>query len=118
MSVAEQSLPPPREAAPAGQQQEVEDQKSYRDSLPGAPKPICSRENYDEAIFDEFYDDMISQPTKNTEATEAPPALPQKSALRASRFLDGFGLKLPATEPLARTTPHDVYLSSEEDASS
>lgn len=49
------------------------------------------------------------------------PALPQKSTLRGSRILDNHGLKLGgAAEELAQgaTTPHDVYLSSEEDASS
>lgn len=66
---------------------------------------------FDEPIFDKF-DDMDSHA----------PELPKKSALRASRFLDNHGLKLggavEAAELAQATTPHDVYLSSEEDASS
>ncbi|KAI1772872.1 hypothetical protein F4818DRAFT_127279 [Hypoxylon cercidicola] len=48
------------------------------------------------------------------EVTIETPKLPEKSALRASRLLEG--LKINTTE--VTTDPHDVYLSSEEDASS
>ncbi|KAI0169687.1 hypothetical protein GGR52DRAFT_476837 [Hypoxylon sp. FL1284] len=48
------------------------------------------------------------------EVTIETPKLPEKSALRASRLLEG--LKLNTIE--ATADPHDVYLSSEEDASS
>ncbi|KAI4865050.1 hypothetical protein F4820DRAFT_421635 [Hypoxylon rubiginosum] len=48
------------------------------------------------------------------EVTIKTPKLPEKSALRASRLLEG--LKLNTIE--ATNDPHDVYLSSEEDASS
>ncbi|CAF3620041.1 unnamed protein product [Fusarium graminearum] len=47
------------------------------------------------------------------------PALPAKSALRASRCLDGLlAHKLNTQGRAAFSAPHDVYLSSEEDASS
>ncbi|KAL6924424.1 hypothetical protein ACHAPO_003647 [Fusarium lateritium] len=47
------------------------------------------------------------------------PALPAKSALRASRCLDGLLThKLTTQSQAAFSAPHDVYLSSEEDASS
>jgi hypothetical protein len=68
---------------------------------------------FDEPIFDKYYD---------VEDTQDVPNLPPKSALRASRMLDSHGLKLggvaEAAELVEATTPHDVYLSSEEDASS
>ncbi|KAG8159932.1 hypothetical protein KVR01_010569 [Diaporthe batatas] len=51
---------------------------------------------------------------------EQAPVLPQKSALRTSRLLDNLvGLKLTMPDPPSFTqTPHDEYMSSEEDASS
>jgi hypothetical protein len=66
---------------------------------------------FDEPIFEKF-DDIDSHV----------PELPPKSLLRASRFLDNHGLKLGSVVEPAElgqaTTPHDVYLSSEEEASS
>lgn len=53
---------------------------------------------------------------------QSPPTLPDKSALRASRFLQPISTKSvldneqPPLSPA--TAPHEVYLSSEEDASS
>ncbi|KAJ4306557.1 hypothetical protein N0V88_001361 [Collariella sp. IMI 366227] len=59
---------------------------------------------------------------KRVRSNDDAPALPQKSVLRASRLLDNHGLTLggavEAAELAQATTPHDVYLSSEEDASS
>ncbi|KAI6771881.1 hypothetical protein HG530_002839 [Fusarium avenaceum] len=46
------------------------------------------------------------------------PALPAKSALRASRCLDGLLTHKLAEDQAPFSTHHDVYLSSEEDASS
>ncbi|ROW08956.1 hypothetical protein VMCG_02846 [Cytospora schulzeri] len=49
------------------------------------------------------------------------PMLPQKSALRASRLLGnlvGLKLTMPTDPPAFRQTPHEEYLSSEEEASS
>ncbi|KAK4159389.1 hypothetical protein QBC43DRAFT_222212 [Cladorrhinum sp. PSN259] len=50
------------------------------------------------------------------------PELPQKSSLRSSKVLDNHGLKLGGAVEAASleqaSTPHDLYLSSEEDASS
>ncbi|KAI1406010.1 hypothetical protein F4819DRAFT_322026 [Hypoxylon fuscum] len=48
------------------------------------------------------------------EVTIETPKLPERSALRTSRLLES--LKIDTTDP--STDPHDVYLSSEEDASS
>lgn len=51
--------------------------------------------------------------------TTGPPSIPQKHNLRASRLLDAMQVgKLGAMLEPGMTTPHDVYLSSEEDASS
>lgn len=99
---------------------EMGDQKkSYRDSIPGNPKPICTRQSYDGAILDDMYSGgLISPTTAHVEQAEQPPALPQKSALRASRLLNSFHLKSPTQQTVTETTPHDVYMSSEEDASS
>ncbi|KAL2257226.1 hypothetical protein VTK26DRAFT_463 [Humicola hyalothermophila] len=84
-------------------------------------------EPFDEPIFDKF-EDMNGQDTMVPSAKLVPasadiPELPAKSALRRSRLLlDSHGLKLggavEAGELGQATTPHDVYLSSEEDASS
>lgn len=84
-------------------------------------------ETFDEPIFDKF-DEMDSQDTmapspKRVRTDDHVPALPPRSALRTSTMLDKQALKLggaiEATELGHQvTTPHDVYLSSEEDASS
>ncbi|KAI3398651.1 hypothetical protein diail_8836 [Diaporthe ilicicola] len=68
-------------------------------------------------------DDQVMMPTKPSQqggSEEQAPVLPQKSALRASRLLDNLvGLKLKMPDPPTFTqTPHDEYMSSEEDASS
>ncbi|KAK4156462.1 hypothetical protein C8A00DRAFT_12599 [Chaetomidium leptoderma] len=81
---------------------------------------------FDEPIFDQFYDmdnqDTVAPSPKRVRSTNNIPELPPKSALRASRMLDVHGLKLggavEAAELDQAATPHDVYLSSEEDASS
>ncbi|KAF4473092.1 hypothetical protein FALBO_40 [Fusarium albosuccineum] len=61
-------------------------------------------------------------PTPRKISAEGAPALPAKSSLRASRCLDGLLPHKLAPEgqaPFAtQSAPHDVYLSSEEDASS
>ncbi|UNI18903.1 hypothetical protein JDV02_005138 [Purpureocillium takamizusanense] len=63
-------------------------------------------------------DEMLSLP--HLEDGLAAPALPAKSALRASRLLSSLPQKAaPEERPmLPHAAPHQVYLSSEEDASS
>ncbi|KAK3325358.1 hypothetical protein B0H66DRAFT_529402 [Apodospora peruviana] len=81
---------------------------------------------YDHSSLDNFYEmddtDAVAPSPKRVRAEETAPALPQKSALRpASRLLDNHGLKLGGSIETAtpcQATPLDVYLSSEEDASS
>ncbi|POR39581.1 Uncharacterized protein TPAR_00226 [Tolypocladium paradoxum] len=68
-------------------------------------------------------DDMLSLPHINSSSSDiaAPaPALPAKSALRASRLLASLQQKASSEERpiLPHAAPHQVYLSSEEDASS
>ncbi|GAB1314367.1 Shugoshin C-terminal domain-containing protein [Madurella fahalii] len=105
MSLADQPLP----AREAGHPIDMTDART----LKGGPNMALSSQPaaFDEPIFDKFYD-----------MDNHAPELPKKSALRASRFLDNHGLKLggavEAAELGQATTPHDVYLSSEEDASS
>lgn len=74
------------------------------------------------AIYNHFYDaDTMAPNPKRARPNDDAPALPQRSALRASRLLDNLGLKLGGSletvEP-GQATPLDMYLSSEEDASS
>lgn len=83
-----------------------------------------SGEVYDETLLDNFYPPKERtvtphEPQKNLPEMDTP-VLPEKSALRASRMFDmdsKFQGSIQSTE-LLQTTPHEVYLSSEEDASS
>lgn len=94
---------------------------NYRDSLPGAPRPVCQSLDDDDDSASDMYDTM-SKHGEAVKAPELPPALPARSELRASKFLDTMSLKLDETarhSSLSQASaPHDVYLSSEEDASS
>lgn len=95
-------------------------------SYTGQQSPnVQSRDSIDSTVYQEFY----ASENSNREAVKAskkqptmqdPPALPQRSSMRASRILDTFTISKVDAEPtpIARTTPHDVYLSSEEEASS
>ncbi|KAM0279988.1 hypothetical protein ACHAQH_004317 [Verticillium albo-atrum] len=77
-------------------------------------------------MLNEYYDAddvMASESIKPRDClkSDAAPALPERSKLRSSRLLDAFSMKLAADEQtttLSRATPQDIYLSSEEDASS
>jgi len=88
-------------------------------SLPSQPPA------FDEPIFPKYYD-MDSQDTamaaKQMPSGSSIPQPPPRNALRMSRIFDNLGLKLggavEAAELSEATTPHDVYLSSEEDDSS
>jgi hypothetical protein len=111
MSLVEQTLPVGKAEHPIGMtnNQAFDDKPEF---------PLSKASTFDEPIFDKF-DDMDNQdtmaPSPNL-ANDDVPKLPAKSALRASRMLDNLGLKVGST--VESTTPHDVYLSSEEDASS
>lgn len=107
----------PQERGPAGHPaKELAPEHTY--TPPG--------EAYDETLLDHFYPEKHrtvtpdeATPTSNLPNMEAP-ALPEKSALRGSRMFDmdtKFQASVQSTE-LSQATPHDVYLSSEEDASS
>ncbi|KAF9881030.1 hypothetical protein CkaCkLH20_01180 [Colletotrichum karsti] len=88
-----------------GQQQSQ--RSSYRDSLPNAPRPpVYSEDAYNENENDKMYGEYSA------------PALPAKSSLRASRLLDGMALKIITNQPTNTQAPQEVYLSSEEEASS
>ncbi|KAI1852410.1 hypothetical protein JX265_011043 [Neoarthrinium moseri] len=88
----------------------------------------CST-TYDADILDEFADmdedclvadaTMVgTEEPKMQIAAAEPPALPQKSSLRASRILDSLKLSSIESATQSLNTRHDVYLSSEEDGSS
>lgn len=109
----------PQERAPAGHPTKgLEPGHTYTRSV----------EAYDEAeaLLDNFYPERhrAVTPDQATTNLNSPkmeaPALPERSALRASRTFD-MDTKLQASirsTELSQATPHDVYLSSEEDASS
>lgn len=61
---------------------------------------------------------MDTKEAKNQEVNAEPPALPERSTLRASRLLDSLKLNSIESARQSLTTSHDAYLSSEEDASS
>ncbi|KAK2064645.1 hypothetical protein LY76DRAFT_36396 [Colletotrichum caudatum] len=87
---------------------------SYRDSLPNAPRPpVYNDDTFNEndtaKMYGDYYADQPSQ--------RSAPALPAKSSLRASRLLDTMALKIITNQP-AQSAPQDIYLSSEEEASS
>ncbi|KAK9414423.1 hypothetical protein SUNI508_11265 [Seiridium unicorne] len=86
-----------------------------------------TRSTYDADLLDEFAgmdeDCLLGEATMVKESKQQttfvePPALPQKSSLRASRLLDSLKLSSIETATQSLTTPHDAYMSSEEDASS
>ncbi|KAI1503600.1 hypothetical protein F5X99DRAFT_374918 [Biscogniauxia marginata] len=54
---------------------------------------------------------------KTKEVTIEPPAVPQRNSLRASKLLDSLKLNSIESATQSLNTTHDVYLSSEEDAS-
>ncbi|KAH8764852.1 hypothetical protein F5883DRAFT_557607 [Diaporthe sp. PMI_573] len=135
MSPVEHDYPPREVHRPKTDRQAAE--HSYIEALPSAAagrvhiyttsSPSHSRTSSD-SIHSNTYaamEDQVMIPTKHSQhggqqPEEQAPVLPQKSALRASRLLDNLvGLKLTMPDPPSFTqTPHDEYMSSEEDASS
>ncbi|KAI1104874.1 hypothetical protein F4804DRAFT_305748 [Jackrogersella minutella] len=91
-----------------------------RESREQARRSIASYSTCEEDLPDVFTDMdeqcILEEATvmNAREVTIKTPVLPEKSTLRHSRFLDN--LKRISIEPIS--DPHDVYLSSEEDASS
>lgn len=135
MSPVEHDYPPREVHRPNTDRHAAE--HSYIQPLPSAPAgrvhiyttntPSHSRASSD-SVHSHTYaamDDQVMIPTKPSQhggpqPEDQAPVLPQKSALRASRLLDNLvGLKLTMPDPPSFTqTPHDEYMSSEEDASS
>ncbi|KAI1767431.1 hypothetical protein GGR53DRAFT_111118 [Hypoxylon sp. FL1150] len=92
------------------------DSRSHEQSRHSFASYTTSKEELPE-VFPDVEDKCIIEEATVMDAREVTiktPKLPEKNALRASRLLEG--LKLNTTEAI--TDPHDVYLSSEEDASS
>ncbi|KAF3770662.1 hypothetical protein M406DRAFT_67045 [Cryphonectria parasitica EP155] len=94
-------------------------------NLPSAAAAAAAAAATYDSMQSQYYDTMdvqeITTPTSDHQVVEEQaPVLPPKSALRASRMLDGLvGLKIvaPVDPPAFSQTPHDEYLSSEEEAS-
>ncbi|KAK1999703.1 hypothetical protein LX36DRAFT_466348 [Colletotrichum falcatum] len=127
MSLAAQSIPV-REPSHSNTRQdaitsEQSQRISYRDSLPNAPRPPVYNddnfnENETEKMYGDYYAEMTaSSPKKNHPPQQNAPALPAKSSLRASRLLDTMALKIITNQP-PQSAPQEIYLSSEEEASS
>ncbi|KAL1839354.1 hypothetical protein VTJ49DRAFT_1622 [Mycothermus thermophilus] len=122
MSLA-QRLPPARADLLTNDRTNTRALDAYKRSL--STSLSAQAASFDEPIFDRFRDDDMPshQPTVAASSPPLPqagaddiPELPPKSSLRSSRVLaDTNGLKLDLTQS---NPPHDVYLSSEEDASS
>ncbi|ETS80330.1 hypothetical protein PFICI_07859 [Pestalotiopsis fici W106-1] len=88
---------------------------------------FMTRSSYDADLLDAFAgmdencllgEAAIVKETKKPDTIVEPPALPQRSSLRASRMLDTLRLSSIESATQSLTTPHDAYMSSEEDASS
>jgi hypothetical protein len=124
MSVVDQALPL-REELSTAQGRSME-QSFTNKSRSHQQTYSPSSDTYDHSVLDTFYvedeDVMPSSPKQSSQKASDAPALPQRSALRASKLLASFDLKLAGpvvdTAEIAQATPHDFYLSSEEDASS
>ncbi|KZL82429.1 hypothetical protein CI238_03197 [Colletotrichum incanum] len=103
--------------------QQQSQRTSYRDSLPNAPRPPvynddAFNENETAKMYGDYYEEMTGpSPKKNQPTQQKAPALPAKSSLRASRLLDGMALKIITNQP-TQAAPQEIYLSSEEEASS
>ncbi|POS80440.1 hypothetical protein DHEL01_v201171 [Diaporthe helianthi] len=130
---------PPREVHRPNIDRHAADDLSYIQAPPSvaagrvqiytaSSSPSYSRTSSD-SIHSNTYaamEDQVMIPSKPSQhhpgqqPEEQAPVLPQKSALRSSRLLDNLvGLKLTMPDPPSFTqTPHDEYMSSEEDASS
>lgn len=124
---------PPREVHRPNTDRHAADH-SYIQALPSAAagrvhiyttsSPSHSRTSSDSVHSDTYAAAMEDQVMMSSKPSQQPeeqaPVLPQKSALRTSRLLDNLvGLKLTMPDPPSFTqTPHDEYMSSEEDASS
>jgi hypothetical protein len=125
MSLVE-SPPPQREEVGMHQKQYASSTYSTIEAQPRKEAYSSSSDTYDHAILDSFYmeedeDVLAPSPSQSQKAPEVP-IPPPRSALRASKLLESFDLKLtgPVVEAreIEQATPHDFYLSSEEDASS
>jgi hypothetical protein len=100
--------------------------KSYIEHLADQTARLSASEPLDGSVLDDIYSLTTTGGQKTPQPAvmdAAPPALPARNALRASRLLDNLGLKLGGSldstdVPAGQSTPHDFYLSSEEDASS
>ncbi|KAI1391501.1 uncharacterized protein F4822DRAFT_187592 [Hypoxylon trugodes] len=100
-------------------QRPIASRKPGKDSREQVRLSIASYTTAAEQLPDDVFTDMDAMEGTAVmdarEVTIEAPKLPERSALRASRFIES--LKLDTIEP-PTTDPHDAYLSSEEDASS
>lgn len=114
--VGDKNMPEPQNIMITDPSHDTSSDDSYTDTSGYDADSLCELDDVDK---DYFIGEATMVDTNGPEPEEdlLPPALPQKSSLRASRLLEGFKLS-----PIETSTPpitrHDVYMSSEEDASS
>ncbi|KAH8177417.1 hypothetical protein LIA77_02499 [Sarocladium implicatum] len=102
--------------------------ESRRRSYTGSSSDSCSPPSSEASLPTDTYDHEITGYRANMmnsghiKTSTQPPALPDKSSRRASRFLEPRTPPRPQSKTravvTATATPYDIYLSSEEDASS
>ncbi|KAI0124305.1 hypothetical protein BJ170DRAFT_79377 [Xylariales sp. AK1849] len=125
MSMAETAMPREVDIKKIEIPEKTISQSSHEES----PDSYATHSTYDTDLLDELagVDEdcllaeasiMDTRESKQRGEMVEPPALPQKSSLRASRLLKSLKLNSIESATQALTTPHDLYLSSEEDASS
>ena len=109
-----------------------EPEPTYTTAVPDPTSPgFDDDDNYEDDIYEdsddsEYEDAPMISPAPQTTCQDGTtrlqaPTLPSKSALRASRVLDDMPHKLhlpSGNQVIPQAAPHEMYLSSEEDASS
>ncbi|KEY69886.1 hypothetical protein S7711_06441 [Stachybotrys chartarum IBT 7711] len=109
-----------RSSIPGG----LEQNKSYRHDVPGELSDEEDSDGYTSSVYEESIDDLSdnedAMSSHTPSKTDAAPELPNRSAMRVNRLLTGLSHKLDTEQRpvIAQAPPHDLYLSSEEDASS
>lgn len=123
----QQPATPPAASIPDDDRTMAEPEVTYNSSACSSPRPHSMSLSLEQTrilngpFIKHLSDDMLSIHSTKSEPfiSAGPPALPEKSALRASRLLATLPQKLPHDRPvLTHAAPHIVYLSSEEDGSS
>ncbi|KAI0541023.1 hypothetical protein GGR58DRAFT_74526 [Xylaria digitata] len=99
---------------------DVPTEQSLADSKPGSkedPLQVLVDADDEQCLIEEATV-LNTKEVKTKEVTIEPPAIPKRNTLRTSRLLDSLRLNTIESATKSLNTTHNVYLSSEEDASS